>query len=97
MEQLNKVLDLFGSLISRLVGSIAEFFLGPLPKFLLRLSIPYVAIFGVLAIVNIISKVFGFVCFVGLLDLGIASALILVMLLVSVLFRKGGHQYDMYE
>lgn len=97
MEQLSGVLDLFGSLISKLVGSIAEFFLGPLPKFLLRLGIPYVCIFGVLAVINIIFRLTGFLVFIGIVDIAIAAGLILFLLLLSVLFKKGGHHYDTYE
>ena len=96
-DDLADVLSKIGYAISVVVGNMATFFLGPLPKFLLRLGIPYLIIFAVLLITSIIFSLTGFIVMINPLSVIIAIAIIALLLLMAFSMKKGGQNYDTNE
>lgn len=97
MDDLTKALEKIGMLIAVVVGNIAEFFLGPLPKFLLRLGVPYVILLGLCLITSVIFRLTGFITMLNPISILIAMALIGMMLIISIISRKGGTSNDTDE
>ena len=97
MEDFTEALEKIGDLIAMIVGNIAEFFLGPLPKFLLRMGIPYLCILSVCLIASVIFRFTGFIVMISPISILIAMSIIGLLLLISVLSRKGGTTDDTDE
>lgn len=96
-DDLTEALSKIGYVISIVVGNMATFFLGPLPKFLLRLGIPYFIILTVLLVVSFIFSFTGFITMVKPLSIVIAIAIIAMLMLMAFSFKKGGQKYDTNE
>ena len=94
MEYIEEALKMLGKATSIVVGNVAQFFLGPLPRFLLRLGIPYIILLTITLIASLLFTVLDFTVMVPPLSIGIAIALILALLLVSYLFKKGGKKNE---
>lgn len=94
MEYIEQLLNKIGEIISIIVGNIAQFFLGPLPRFLLRLGVPYAILLGLTLVSSITFKLIGFTTMVPPLSAIIAMAIVGVLLFVAFIFKKGGQRYD---
>lgn len=94
MEYIEEAFKMIGKATSIVVGNIAQFFLGPLPRFLLRLGVPYLILLSVTLISSLLFSIFDFTVMIPPLSIGIAMALILALLLVSYIFKKGGKKHE---
>ena len=96
-EDFMEALEKIGYVISIVVGNIATFFLGPLPKFLLRLGLPYLILLGALLVVSFIFSFTGFIVMIKPLSIIIAILIIALMMVMAITFKKGGQKYDTNE
>ena len=97
MEDFEEALSKIGYGISVIVGNIAEFFLGPLPKFLLRLGVPYLMLLGISLCAAFIFRIAGFITMVNPISIIIAMGIVAILMVMSISLRKGGQKYDTNE
>lgn len=97
MEDFEEALSKIGYGISVIVGNIAEFFLGPLPKFLLRLGVPYLMLLGISLCATFIFRIAGFITMVNPISIIIAMGIVAILMVMSISLRKGGQKYDTNE
>lgn len=94
MNDLTEALSMIGRVIGAVVGNIAEFFMGPLPKYLLRLGIPYLILLGVALVASAIFSLTGFITLVSPISILIALVIVGILMLMAFLFKRGGQHYD---
>lgn len=97
MDDLTEALEKIGGVIAMVVGNIAEFFLGPLPRFMLRLGLPYIILLGICLGASLIFTLTGFITMVKPVSILIAMAIIGMLLLISLISKKGGKPDDTDE
>lgn len=97
MDYVEDIFTKIGELISIVVGNIAQFILGPLPRFVLRLGLPYLVLLGVTLITSVIFSLFGFTVMVSPISTLVAIAIISILMLMAFIFRKGGERNDTDE